>query len=128
MKKFLSFLSAGIFAAAVFLPMAAEVSAEGIFENAKAEMLYDSDRPDDVISSDFRTAIRGFLNYFLGFLGLIAVAVVVYGGIMMVTAQGDDGQIGKAKKMIMWAMVGIVIVLLSYAIVSLFINLGTSVA
>ncbi|MFH0838013.1 MAG: pilin [Patescibacteria group bacterium] len=58
------------------------------------------------------------INYFLGILGLIAVAFLIYAGILMVTAGGNDEQIGKARKIITYAVVGIVIILLSWTIVT----------
>lgn len=58
------------------------------------------------------------LNYFLGMLGLIAVAFLIYAGVLMVTAGGAEEQVTKAKKLIMYAVAGIVIILLSYTIVT----------
>lgn len=62
--------------------------------------------------------ITNIINFFLGLLGLIAVAFLIYAGIMMVTAGGDEAAIGKAKKIITFAVVGIVIILLSYTIIT----------
>lgn len=58
------------------------------------------------------------INYFLGLLGLVAVGFLIYAGILMVTAGGNDEQVTKARKVIMYAVVGIVIILLSYTIVT----------
>ena len=58
------------------------------------------------------------INYFLGILGLIAVAFLTYAGVLMVTAGGNDDQIGKGKTIITYAVIGIVIILLSYTIVT----------
>lgn len=62
--------------------------------------------------------ITNIINFFLGLLGLIAVAMLIFAGVMMVTAGGDEQAIAKGKKIIMWAVVGIVIILLSYTIVT----------
>lgn len=61
--------------------------------------------------------ITTMINFFLGLLGLIAVAFLIYAGVMMVTAGGDEQHITKAKKIIIYAVIGIVIILLSYTIV-----------
>jgi len=58
------------------------------------------------------------INYFLGILGLIAVAFLIYAGVLMVTAGGNDEQIQKSRKIITYAVIGIVIVLLSWTIVT----------
>lgn len=58
------------------------------------------------------------INYFLGILGLIAVAFLIYAGVLMVTAGGNDEQIQKSRKIITYAVIGIVIILLSWTIVT----------
>jgi hypothetical protein len=58
------------------------------------------------------------INYFLGILGLVAVAMLIYAGVLMVTAGGNDEQVGKARKIITYAVIGIVIILLSWTIVT----------
>lgn len=62
--------------------------------------------------------ITTVINSFLGLLGLAAVAFLIYAGILMVTAGGAEEQITKARKIIMYAVIGIVIILLSYTIVT----------
>ncbi len=65
-----------------------------------------------------RSLVLTFLNFFLGFLGLIAVIMVIYGGILYVTAAGEQEKVDKGKKIIMYAVIGIVIILLAFAIVN----------
>jgi type IV secretory pathway VirB2 component (pilin) len=62
--------------------------------------------------------ITTIINFFLGLLGLIAVAFLIYAGVMMVTAGGNEEQINKSKKIIIYAVIGIIIILLSYTIVT----------
>ena len=62
-------------------------------------------------------SITGIINYFLGLLGLIAVAFLIYAGVLMVTAGGNEEQVAKAKKIITYAVIGLIIVILSFAIV-----------
>lgn len=64
------------------------------------------------------------INWALGFLGFIAVAFVIYGGFLMVTAGGDDGAIDKGKKIITYAGIGIIIILISAALVNTISNAG----
>lgn len=65
-----------------------------------------------------RTFILNVVNFILSFLGLLAVAVVIYAGFTYVTAAGDDSKAESAKKMILYAVVGILVVLGSFAIVN----------
>ena len=67
--------------------------------------------------TDFRTLVLTIIQYFLGFLGLLAVIMVIYGGITYVTSAGNDEAVGKAKKIILYSVIGIIVILLSFVIV-----------
>lgn len=78
-----------------------------------------------VFGGSLRAAIQTIINFFLFFLGTIAVAMVVYGGFMYITSQGDDGQTEKGRKIIQYAAIGIIIILISYALVATLLGAGT---
>ncbi len=67
---------------------------------------------------DFRTIVLTILQYFLGFLGLLAVIMVIFGGVTYVSSAGNDEAVAKAKKIIMYSIIGIVVILLAFAIVN----------
>jgi len=71
-----------------------------------------------------RPLILTIVNFFLGFLGLLAVLMVIYGGVLMLTSAGGDGY-GKGKKILTYAAIGIVIILLSFAFVSTILTAGS---
>jgi hypothetical protein len=48
-----------------------------------------------------------------------AVLFIIIGGIQILTAYGADDKVGKGKKTITWAIVGLLISILSYAIVTI---------
>ena len=77
--------------------------------------------------SSIRSLVLRIVNFFLTFLGILAVIMVIYGGITYVTAAGKDEAIGNAKKIIMYALIGIIIILLSFAIVNTILGAGTGV-
>lgn len=58
------------------------------------------------------------VNILLGFLGAILVILVIYAGFLWMTAAGEEQKISKAKKLLGNAIVGLVIILASYAIAS----------
>ncbi len=58
------------------------------------------------------------VNYFIGFLGFLGTIAFVYAGILMVTAGGAEEQLGKAKKIMIYAGLGILVVILSFSAVS----------
>ncbi|MFA6947132.1 MAG: hypothetical protein WC220_14665 [Pedobacter sp.] len=55
-------------------------------------------------------------------IGLIAVAAMIYAGILYFTSGGNEEQAGKAKKTITYAIVGLIVVILSYVIINTLIN------
>lgn len=79
-------------------------------------------------TGSFRQLALTIVNWLLSFLGLIAVVMIIYGGFLYVTAAGNDEKINKAKKIIMYAIVGIVVILLSFAIVNTVLGAGTGAA
>lgn len=68
-------------------------------------------------TADFGVLLTRIINYFLGLVGLIAVLMLVIGGIRYITSGGNEQTIEKAKQTILYAIIGIVIVVLAYAIV-----------
>ncbi len=60
--------------------------------------------------------IGRFLGTILGFTGTIFFVLVVWAGLLWMTAAGNEEQIGKAKKILAAAIVGLIIVLSAYAI------------
>lgn len=70
-------------------------------------------KSDDLISDTNK-----IINVVLGVLGVVAVAVVIYGGFLFLTAQGDPGKIKKGKDSITWGIIGLIIALLSWSIIN----------
>ena len=68
-------------------------------------------------SADLETTIINIVQWLLGFLGLIAVIFILYGGFVWMTAGGNEEKVAKAKKVISAAVVGLIVVLLAWAIV-----------
>lgn len=73
---------------------------------------------------DLKDLIQTILNYFLGFLGFVATVMVIYGGILYVTSAGNDDNVGKAKKILLYAAIGIVIILISFALINTILGAG----
>lgn len=64
-----------------------------------------------------------FLTGFLGLVGITAVIFLIVGGIQMHLAFGNPEALTKAKKTIAWSMVGLVVAILSVALVRIISNL-----
>jgi len=69
-------------------------------------------------SSDVKIVIADIINIVLGFLGIIAVVIIIYAGFKWMTAGGNDDQVGEARKMLVQAVVGLVIIFAAWAIAS----------
>jgi amino acid transporter len=72
--------------------------------------------------TDPRIIAARIIRIFLGFLGIIAVSLVMYAGWMYMTAEGDSEKVEKAKKILIGALIGLVICLASFAIASFILN------
>jgi len=59
------------------------------------------------------------------FVGSIALALYIYSGLLWMTSAGNSGQVDKAKNILIWATLGVVIMLGSYVLVDfLFKSIG----
>lgn len=65
-----------------------------------------------------RDLVAGLIDFFLGGIGVFAIAALIYGGILYIASAGNEEQIGKAKKVITYAVFGLVISILSYVVVN----------
>jgi hypothetical protein len=114
----------------VFALMVGALSLLSVLPVAGAAILNPTDNPEAVSgATGGETTLRGLIltivNYFLGFLGLLAVIMVIYGGVTYVSSAGNEEAVGKAKKIIMYALIGIVIILLSFVLVRMVLGSGT---
>lgn len=66
--------------------------------------------------------ISTVINWALGIAFGIAVLFLIIGGFWFITAGGNEEQSGKGRKTVVNALIGIVIVVLSYVIVSVVAN------
>ena len=66
--------------------------------------------------------VLGIINWLLLFTGAVAVFAIIYSGIMYMTAGGDVAKAEAARKNLIWAITGIVIIVLSFVIVNLVIT------
>ncbi len=73
-------------------------------------------------SADF-SSIGAFVRFYISFLAfLISIAAffyMIYGAFLYITALGDDAKATQAKKVITQALVGLVLAVLAYTIISI---------
>ena len=90
----------------------AVVNVEEMFNNDSANFVADS----GLGTADLTSTIASLIRVGLGFLGVIAVVIILVGGFKWVTASGEEEKVKKAKKYIYQGLAGLVIVLAAYAI------------
>jgi hypothetical protein len=66
--------------------------------------------------TDLPTTIGKIIGTGLSFIGVIFFVLMIYGGIIWMTARGNDQQVQKAKGIMESAIIGLIIVLSAYAI------------
>lgn len=78
-------------------------------------------------SGEVKDVIIKVLTFVLDFLSLIAVIFIIIGGIRLIVSQGEEEAKDKAKKTILYVIVGLIVVLLSRVIVGFFTGGATNV-
>ena len=70
----------------------------------------------DQLTADPRSIAINIINAALTLFGIAFVGLIIYGGWLWMTAAGNQEHVDKAKKVLQWATIGIVIVILSVSI------------
>lgn len=66
----------------------------------------------------FTNTVEGVINVLLFIIGAAAVIMIIIGGIRYVVSGGDQGAVTGAKNTILYAVVGLVVAIMAYAIVN----------
>ncbi len=67
-------------------------------------------------NTDPRTIIGRIITVALGFLGVIAVVIILLGGFKWMTAGGNEEKTGEARKLLGAGVIGLVIILASWGL------------
>lgn len=65
---------------------------------------------------DPRDIASSVINVILGFLGIVAVVIILIGGFKWMTAGGNEDKVSEAQKLITAGVIGLIIILAAYAI------------
>ncbi len=60
--------------------------------------------------------ITSIVNGVIAVLGIVAVLIIIFGGIQYMTSSGDAGKVKKAKDTILYGVIGLIICVLAFAI------------
>ena len=74
------------------------------------------------VSTDPESLVKKFVNIFLFAVGALSVIMLIWGGIRYTTSAGDSNKVQAAKNTVLYAIVGLVVAILAYAIVNMVIS------
>lgn len=80
--------------------------------NATGQCVGNSDQ------GNLASLVKTIINVLLYLIGIIAVIVIIIGAIRYVTSAGDSSKVKGAKDTILYAVIGLVIAIIAYAIVN----------
>lgn len=76
----------------------------------------------DDVPEDVQVTVTDIINAVLYVVGILAVVMVIIGGVQYTTSGGDSAAVTKAKNTILYGIIGLVIAVLAYAIVNFVIG------
>jgi len=69
-------------------------------------------------STKIEDVIINVINGVVGVFGIVAAVFIIVGGVGYMTSNGDSGKVEKAKKTILYAVIGLIVSVLAFAIVN----------
>ncbi|PID30847.1 hypothetical protein CSA80_03730 [Candidatus Saccharibacteria bacterium] len=116
---------------------AASVSAQDTVQNALCDGATNLQINDNSSATDCATAtnnstdkvnktIKDIINIFSTIVGVVAVIMIIWGGLRYITSGGDSGKISNAKNTIIYALIGLIVVALAQFIVKFVLNKATT--
>ncbi|PIS41799.1 MAG: hypothetical protein COT25_01170 [Candidatus Kerfeldbacteria bacterium CG08_land_8_20_14_0_20_42_7] len=67
---------------------------------------------------DAKTTVMDFVRYGLSLVGLIAVVMIIYGGIRYMTSRGNPDAIKNAREILKWSIIGLIVIIFSQVIIN----------
>ena len=109
LRKTIMFASSVVLLSLMVFPVAAQIKPVDGGEFSIAS----GDSPTDVVNFILR-----IINTFLILVGIAVAVFLIYGGVQYISSTGDDKKAASAKSTILYAIIGLLIVGLSAAIVN----------
>lgn len=92
------------------LAVAGQQSSVGSGDQSSSEI------PNPLKADDFTELFVGIANWIAGIIASLAVLVIVYGGFQYMVSGGNEDKIAQARKTIQWAIIGLIIVVMSWSL------------
>lgn len=98
------------------------VGAQALGDQCTAEEAKQTDACKKIAQADLNKFVGAVVNGLLFVLGAMSVLVIIIAGVFYVTSMGDPAIITKAKNALIYSTIGLIVALLSYAIVNFVIG------
>jgi len=85
----------------------------------------DPTTPTGASTNSFDVILHDVTDWILGFATAVSVLMLIWGGLLYMTSAGDQTKADSAKKTISYGIIGLVVVGLAYAIVTMIIDMIT---
>ncbi len=126
-KKYLGYAMGALLALTMAAPVLAQSSGaltgEDLFGGVTSDEFAET---AGLSSGDLPRTIASIIRTALGFLGIVAVVIILAGGFQWMTAGGNEEKVKTAKRLIIQGIIGLVIILSAFAIASFVIGSITS--
>lgn len=117
MKKFTKIVLQVIIGISAILTLSAgKVMALTVQEGAEAARA--EGMPAELIGENGNGVFQQFSNLALAIVGFLSVVMLIWGGLRYITSGGDSKEITDAKNTILYAIIGLIIAVLSFAIIN----------
>ncbi|MEX1111981.1 MAG: hypothetical protein WEC84_00815 [Candidatus Andersenbacteria bacterium] len=63
--------------------------------------------------------LTNIIQWLLGLVGLLALFALVAGGVKLIVSFGKEESVKSAKQIITWAVIGLIVVIASYALIAI---------
>lgn len=107
------------------IALASTSAVSGLLLTARVAMAAISDievSPGTGYATDFGRMFGAVLNVVMLLAAVLVFAFLIFGGIQWITSGGDKGKAEEARNKITAAVIGLIIVAASYAIINLVVN------
>ncbi len=111
-----------VFGSAALAVVGTLVYSTTTFANAADRILDGAGKSGQGSGVTLERGIEIVTNLLLFIIGVVAVIMIILGGIRYTTSNGDSNQTKQAKDTILYAVVGLIVAILAYALVRWIVN------
>ena len=107
------------------IPAPTAMAAQDLFTQAcsgAADSAVCKSKAEGTNRQDAATKVGNVINIILLILGIMAVIMIIYGGFRYVLSNGDEAGVKSGRNTILYAVIGLIVAIMSYGIVSFVIS------